>query len=1308
MSTLDLGSYAKAQPLKRGGLGLTILVVVGGFLRFVSVSPSAVPLPQSQSTPQKIIETRKRVENRGRFRDQLALRIKESFPVGDLSTAQQQELLAHLNVPQPVRYHVRFLVAILPDPTHTHLSMFFDRSIEALQLAAQRKNYVYDRAILPWDQSSHAETPDFRLRAQETQDQDEREAYPGLMIFRAAHDWQHRLSNSSSANHNRVANLRQNSADDETPDGPLFVFVVGETPTGGIRREQLRNALKLIQTMRGKGASNHVPLLVLGPTFSGSLASLGQELEHQAVARQRENIFVYSGTVTNLDAQCSFRRTWTSVHFASFQENDTYALQEFLAFAQDLHYKMREVAVLSEDETIYGGSPEESPSELVDNKAHELGHNAETAASVPKKGILAEACPGPTLRPQEGGTEGVVQLHFPREISYLRTALQKIAEAQRQPPTNVREQSRLPLDLNESGHDDDSVPPYAPLQTPLSQEAEMIGIVSELQKHHIRFTLVLATDPLDQLFLARYLRQAYPQGRVVITVPDLLLNRQDDSLLHGVMALNSYSLIPGFGDRLLRPAKHSRKPQYDCRFGISHRGQADIDVHDDHVFVSSNSIGTFNAMVGLLSVEPNTSQNDLLPGAPYFQYGPPKADLEPMTDSTSIGVRPILWLTMLGRDGYWPIVGLSENATSAIDWNEPILAIPPPPTSPSTLQQALAEVPQEPPKEMHVTPAWTIAYFVTLVFLTSHVILSAFGSILADSEARAQFSRNVDDVRGAIILAVGAFALSTIFVLIMCIRTPTVAWAGSGKLTVLLWLPYLLFIGITIWDLGSWRQRPGVAICFAFGASAMTAVHIYLVWSQRPSFRMFWSTRVLHLASGLSPILPMLLLMIAGYWWMWASLKGIALVDLRRPRLPKQEDLPTGTYRISDSEADQLRNVSHPLYFTWQGVTGTIVLAVGVLAVADRTHPVQTIEGVAYDWGYALLLALMVVTLLGCLLKLVLTWFKCRQILVGLDRLPLRHSFSRMKRLSWKSLWTPGGSSLRETYKIMSRAIENLVRLQNMIDDWSVPIRLNARMAARAQVCITLRCRKKIYESYERCIESQDFSRMHNKDQKSERKSGTFVPVHTPELIEALCRRWKQKWLNHQVQANELQSLVKLVESLQKEMARTTAVLIKQVLPEWWSEDTGTVVSEDERFKQEYLPPYRALAEEFAAITYVNFLSSVLLRIRNLVICAGVLYALIVMSVSVYPFEPHSTIQTTMVTLLFVMALVIGYVYAEMHREAILSRLTSTKVGELGWDFWLKFASAAVIPVVSLVAGQFPEVNRFLFSWLEPALQAVK
>ena len=41
--------------------------------------------------------------------------------------------------------------------------------------------------------------------------------------------------------------------------------------------------------------------------------------------------------------------------------------------------------------------------------------------------------------------------------------------------------------------------------------------------------------------------------------------------------------------------------------------------------------------------------------------------------------------------------------------------------------------------------------------------------------------------------------------------------------------------------------------------------------------------------------------------------------------------------------------------------------------------------------------------------------------------------------------------------------------------------------------------------------------------------------------------------------------------SLQKEMARTTAVLVRQVLRVWWCEESGPVVSEDERLKEEDL-----------------------------------------------------------------------------------------------------------------------------------------
>jgi hypothetical protein len=173
-------------------------------------------------------------------------------------------------------------------------------------------------------------------------------------------------------------------------------------------------------------------------------------------------------------------------------------------------------------------------------------------------------------------------------------------------------------------------------------------------------------------------------------------------------------------------------------------------------------------------------------------------------------------------------------------------------------------------------------------------------------------------------------------------------------------------------------------------------------------------------------------------------------------------------------------------------------------------------------------------------------------------------------------------------------------------------------------------------------------------------------------------------------------------------MAKMTARLISDVLKPLWDEESAPVVSEDKRFVTTSISPLRVLAEEYAALTYVNFLVTVLLRMRTMVISAIGMYVFIVVSMNVYPFEPHPALQTLAIVLLVLLGAAVAYVYAQMHREAMLSRLTSKGTGELGWDFWLKLASAGAIPVFSLLAVQFPEINQFLFSWLEPALEAVK
>ncbi len=144
-----------------------------------------------------------------------------------------------------------------------------------------------------------------------------------------------------------------------------------------------------------------------------------------------------------------------------------------------------------------------------------------------------------------------MRLRFPREISYFRSAYQNQTASQRTSSTEipVPQAAAVALNPEEIGTDDDAALPYAGAQTPATQEAVMVGILSELNKHHTKFTILYASDPLDQVFLARYLRTKYPRGRVVVTDPDLLLLGQEDSSLRGVLGISSiYPIVPGMND----------------------------------------------------------------------------------------------------------------------------------------------------------------------------------------------------------------------------------------------------------------------------------------------------------------------------------------------------------------------------------------------------------------------------------------------------------------------------------------------------------------------------------------------------------------------------------------------------------------------------------------------------------------------------------------------------------------------------------------------------------------------------------------
>jgi hypothetical protein len=1274
--------------MKQGGAFLALILAISGILSVSNPAGRAPARPQADSSKSGAAASNPQAAA-DKYQDTLDSAIERFCkPFGDPSDTSSGKPFTGCENSQ-------FLIAILPDPVHTHLALYFDRSVEAIQQAAQRRGYLLDSAILPWDRTSTSGDSDPDKRRVALEERKLTENKPGLLIFRPPSPPN---PNSSEAPANTP----------EKPVGPLFVLVVGERPTSGINREQFRSALFSMSSKSWDQTNvfRAAPLRILGPTFSGSLPSLYNELEAAGKAFNPIRTYIYSGSVTaaesieRFQSQLAHGRALHDAHFATFQENDSFILDRFIRFIQQQHYQLRDIAVLSEDETVYG------------------------AEGKPTKATIAPK--------SEGGNLTV--LHFPREISYFRSEYQKENIGQTATDAKSTAQTTLTLDLSETGMD--SIKVFAGSQTAASQEAVMIGIITELQKHHIEFTFLFATDPLDELFLARYIRNGFPQGRVVISTPDLLFARDPDPLLRGVLGVSSYALVPGLNDQLCQQ-------------------QQTTSSHEDRLFVSTSSIGTFNAMLGLLSFSPPKSDresatidsaDDDVPVAPYEAYSSPIPN-GTLFNGATCESKPYVWLSVLGRDGFWPIASFRPPQSGATH---------------STLRNSAITYPDQDEsddKSANSTPGtWKIAYCICVLMMILHAVFTCTSSTLSTFEASAQFA-SARKPREIWIISFGALALSTALLVLLCARSPVEHWKGAWPLTLLLWVPFFVFVGVMTWGFSSVREQGTVATGFLAIVAFVAFVLFMLAKNAFVGVHMYWPSRLVNLDSGVSPVLPVLLLLAAVYWWGWQSLRGIALVDQRRPRLPACKDLAKAglhldAYHISDVEGDELRNTAHPFSFQWQVLIPVLVLFAVALTVLDLRHPIQTVEGIFYDVSYSLLLFLMVAAFLGCLLKLIRTWTECRQILGGLDRLPLRHAFGRMKRLSWHSMWNPGGSTLRETYKLMSRVLETAIRLEPLLpkppasaaappsssgsaapppfssqppvqppaQPSPVPPLSNDMESASNEVAFTLSVSAKLYKQYAAIVQGLE---------EPDDSMDTCADFGQPK------GPW---WPRHKRQQKLMPSLEDGIEELQKRMARSAAAILVDPVKGFWAKDLSPSVSDpnvicsskdddkkskdassdsssesdkksdDDNYSDSYkcLPVLRVLAEEYVALIYVNFLVSVLLRLRTLVMCAAGMYVFIVLAINTYPFEPHLALQSMAVLMLIALGIAVGAVYAQMHRDNILSRLTSSKPGELGWDFWLKLVSAGAIPVFSLLASQFPSIRQFLFSWLEPALQAVK
>ncbi len=1168
-------------------------------------------------------------------------------------SAQKQQL-----TPGQLPPGIRLMIVTVPDPRHTHLSLQLDRTLEAVQQAAQDERYTYDSSWLPW-KTERIEYGSLSDRNAEMKEAAEREICPGVILFRRS------LSAGVPADCKDGAGATPRSGDAPYQCG-LLVFVVGEQPTAGLNRIQWDNALRWVDGHASKSRPDRT-LRVLGPNFSGSMPSFVRALEDSAMyAGTFTSTLLYSGRIRGCASWRWLNRQLNPppssgpppttvrlpVRIADFEENDALQTDRLYRYLKDRGHRLAEVAILSEDETTYGGLPDAA---------------ARSSESQP-----AENLP---CNPEYHESDRPVHLYYPRDISALRSAYQEqsiFSPGAKTEGSGAQAHTVLRPESTSGVHEDtDTIAPFSGNNLALTQEAQLYGIVNTLETHGIRYIVLRSTNSLDYLFLTRFFHRAYPNAYIITMGSDLLFAREVDSTeFRGVVSLSTFPLLP-------RGQDWTRQIE-------------NVPQHAHRVFGAYTMEGAYLAGRFVLTdpgVSPQETQS-----RQSFRH-PQKKDIPdyalPFWESgKSPDSQPATWLAVIGREGYWPLATLQDTLGNTQRFSN-LAVVERPPNQPAAGPRDQAS-----PQHLSLTGSWRFTCVLAILLSLVHYFACRYGWDRQDLGMFVQFTR-LPGKRGAGLIAAGWISICCLLLLLLLTGARIYPFLSQGDQSWVFILAaatglacILAVLEVRWWCMSgknaaaiaerSPRQRrrffAGItslmfAVILLFGAAAWWIFE----FGRESESGISAAYRCVHMTSGVSPLVPLIALLAGFYWWFWHSLSGLALLAEGRPVLPRspEERKNHQTSQLAESIEQAARPFPNfgkstlllyllPLFLV---LLVSIVLQKAWMQAFDLI--LHSLENTAYNRALHALLGIgLYLIFLECI-QFYSTWLMLKRLLVALDRVPLRRTFAAMQGLSMRSLWRLSGAGSRARAKVFSRQMESLAHLDNELNGFEWRNRWKGRI--RGSVRTTWELGNAFLEKRH---QSKDFAILNSADAKAIRI--VFRDCAETVIEELLEPEWRDERCSLEVQ---------------------TA--------------SGQGEHSHERITLSDSMPVRA-GEEFVCLTYVGYLQNLLGRMRTMVLSVIGLFAAIALSVGFYPFTPRPTISLSQLVLLLAIGTVVGLVFAGLDRDSTLSHITNTEPGTLGAHFWLRMASFIGVPAMGLIVSQFPEITDFVFSWIEPTMSAMK
>ncbi|NWF84178.1 MAG: hypothetical protein HXY18_10150 [Bryobacteraceae bacterium] len=742
----------------------------------------------------------------------------------------------------------------------------------------------------------------------------------------------------------------------------VVVFLIGESPLAGIRGTAFREAVSIIEGLSPKPPRE---ILVAGPNFSGAFPSLRQEIDRIACRGDwRAKFRVVSPNTTVGGAQSDFVKPPSvgTIHFRRVLSRDDSAMDAFGRYLHshwggDIH-----AAFISEGETVFG---------LQQMKAE------------PRKDAVQ------LISPHK-------RFNFPREISLLRNlypdaARQTFGGAAAQQKTGAGD-----LKLRSGGRP--TLPVFAEQQTVASYEAQLLQIAQGLDRDGFEIAGLAATDVLDLIYVAGYLRRAAPETRLYLLDADLLLVRATEShALDGTLLLSDFPLVL---ENRISTSWLSRTP-----------------------YASRWEMATYNAVRALLLA----SRGDT---SALLEYGDP---FNPRAD------RPPLCLTIVSRDRLWPIATFPESdRKDRLTWE---------PAKSERSSEDLLRV-------VRPSRSWSaLTAFLSLAGLTLFGLIAA--ACFAPARRRAEGLEMFCFSAGSPGIAGRAFYLLALVLLLAGLIVIQITPVLSVELfrrdfRLHLYLPVITLIALAaaaariIALAAPVFQQPkiggdveGFELRRTFGAlSVMIALGfvfymivwaICFTWTSRGTSgeSYFRAYRSLDMVSGVSPVLPLLI--------MGFSLLMLALMHFRRYSLFVREH-PFLPNVGGDPFLRRMKNDADPLHelVSWPslGFKELPFVFVVLIAIPLSLRGHQSLENRSYDWLYIFTLAVTAVLSTQVWLRFLMIW---RELKIGLESLeshPLREAISALPP-EFSDIPLFGGANRYRTNVFFCRSVDVLRAMES-------------------------------------------------------------------------------------------------------------------------------------------------------------------------------------------------------------------------------------------------------------------------------------